>query len=94
MCVRPDQTISTAWIDIDLCVLGCRVPMAPEAVAVAEKWRRLLCLGDCAPYPTVIGHWRGDGRFVVCDGRHEFMAALMRGRERMFVSWLVDDVPG
>ena len=88
MCVRPDQLVATAWIDIDCCVLGSRVPMAPEAVAV--KWHRLLNLGDCSPYPSIIGHWREDERFVVCDGRHEYLAALMRGRERLFVSWLVE----
>ena len=89
MCVRPDQIVRTAWVEIDCCVLGCRVRMSPEAVG--KKWRRLLNLGDCSPYPTVVGHWR-DERFVVCDGRHEYLAALMHGRERLFVSWLADAV--
>ena len=47
MCVQPYQVVQTAWVDIDLCQLGCRVQMSPEAVE--KKYRRLLNLGDCAP---------------------------------------------
>lgn len=32
-------------------------------------------------------HWE-DGRFVVCDGRHDYLAALMIGRDKLFVCWL------
>lgn len=85
MCVQPHQVVRTAWVDIDLCRLGCRVPMSPEAVE--KKFHRLLNLGDCAPWPPVVGHWVGEC-FVVDDGRHEYLAALMLGRERLFVCWL------
>jgi hypothetical protein len=85
MCVQPDQIVRTAWIDVDLCKLGCRVPMSPEAVE--KKFRRLLNLGDAAPWPPVVGHWEGE-RFLVDDGRHDYLAALMLGRERLFVCWL------
>ncbi|MDT7953498.1 MAG: hypothetical protein RQ966_18505 [Acetobacteraceae bacterium] len=84
--VRPGQVVRTAWIDIDLCRLGCRVPMAPEAVE--KKFRRLLCLGENAAWPPIVGHWDRE-RFVVCDGRHELLANLMIGRERIFVCWLM-----
>jgi hypothetical protein len=30
--------------------------MSPEAVE--RKFRRLLNLGDCAPWPPVVGHWK------------------------------------
>ena len=85
MCVQADQTVRTAWIDIDLCKLGSRVPMSPEAVE--KKFRRLLNLGGAAPWPPIVGHWEG-GRFLVDDGRHDYLAALMLGRERLFVCWL------
>ena len=85
MCVQPDQTVRTAWIDIDLCKLGGRVPMSPEAVE--KKFRRLLNLDQAAPWPPIVGHWRGE-RFLVDDGRHDYLAALMLGRERLFVCWL------
>jgi hypothetical protein len=85
MCVQPHQVVRTAWVDIDLCRLNTRLPMSPEAVE--KKYRRLLNLGDCAPWPPVVGHW-ADGRFVVCDGRHDYLAALMIGRDKLFVCWL------
>ncbi len=90
MCVQPYQVVQTAWVDVDLCKLGCRVPMSPEAVE--KKFRRLLNLGECAPWPPIVGHWEGE-RFVVDDGRHDFLAALMLGRERVFVCWLQDVRP-
>jgi hypothetical protein len=85
MCVRPEQTVQTAWVDIDLCSLGFRLPMSPEAVE--NKYRRLLNLGDCAPWPPIVGHWESD-RFLVDDGRHDYLAALMLGRDKLFVCWL------
>jgi hypothetical protein len=85
MCVQPDQIVRTAWVDIDLCKLGCRVPMSPEAVE--KKFRRLLNLGDAAPWPPIVGHWEEE-RFLVDDGRHDYLATLMLGRERLFVCWL------
>jgi hypothetical protein len=85
MCVQPHQVVRTAWVDIDLCRLSFRLPMSPEAVE--KKYRRLLNLGQSAPWPPVVGHWE-EGRFVVCDGRHDYLAALMIGREKLFVCWL------
>jgi hypothetical protein len=72
-------------VDIDLCRLSFRLPMSPEAVE--KKYRRLLNLGECAPWPPIVGHWE-DGRFVVCDGRHDYLASLMIGRDKLFVCWL------
>lgn len=60
-------------------------PMSPEAVE--KKFRRLLNIGDCAPWPPVVGHW-GDGRFLVDDGRHDYLAALMIGRDKPYACWL------
>lgn len=85
MCIQPYQVVRTAWVDIDLCKLGFRLPMSPEAVE--KKFRRLLNIGDCAPWPPVVGHWEG-GRFFVDDGRHDYLAALMLGRDKLFVCWL------
>jgi hypothetical protein len=85
MCVRPNQGVRTGWVDIDLCRLSFRAPMSPEAVE--KKYRRLLNLGECAPWPPIVGHWE-EGRFVVCDGRHDYLAALMIGRDKLFVCWL------
>lgn len=90
MCVQPNQTVRTAWIDIDKCKLGSRTMINPEAVE--KKFRRLLNMGDAAAWPPIVGHWEGD-RFVVDDGRHEYLASLMIGREKLFVCWLEDALP-
>jgi hypothetical protein len=84
MCVQPGQIVRTAWVDIDLCKLGTRVPMSPEAVE--KEFRRLLNLGDAAPWPPVVGRWQGE-RFLVDDGSRDYLAAIMLGPERLFVCW-------
>lgn len=84
--ISRDQTVKTQWIDIDRCVLGCRVQMSPEAVE--KRFRVLLNLGECGEWPPVVGHWRKDGRFSVDDGRHAYLASLMIGRAELFVCWL------
>ena len=86
MCVQPHQSVEVRWVHVDRCVLGCRDRMSPEAVG--EKYRKLLQQADAACWPPIVGHWL-DGRFVVCDGRHEFLASLMLGREFILVAWLV-----
>lgn len=86
MKVEPGQSVSTAWVPIEKCVLGNRARMSPEAVEA--KYRRLLCQGDAAVWPPMTGFWREDGRFIVCDGRHEYVASLMLGRASVFVAWL------
>jgi len=60
------------------------LPAPDEPEAVEKKYRRLLNLGQCTPWPPVVGHWE-DGRFVVCDGRHDYLAVLMIGRDKLFV---------
>ena len=85
MCVQPHQVVRTAWIDIDSCKLGFRLRMSPEAVE--KKFRRLLNLGEGAPWPPIVEHWEGE-RFLVDDGRHDYLAALMIGRDKLFVCWL------
>lgn len=86
--VKRNQLVKTAQIDIDCCKLGSRVGMSPEAVE--KKYRKLLCQGDdAACQPPIIGHWEGD-RFIVQDGRHQYLATLMLGRDQIFVAQLED----
>lgn len=87
--VQPAEAIRTAWIDIWRVQLACRDRMAVGDVAAA--FQRLLQIGAAAAWPPPNGHWDGDertGRFVIEDGRHEFVASLMLGRERIFVAWI------
>jgi hypothetical protein len=85
MVVQPEQLVETAWVDVDNCVLGCRERM--DFAAIERAGRMLLQLGAAQSWPPIVGHWR-EQRFVVDDGRHEFLAALALGRTRLFVAWL------
>ena len=86
--VNERQRVETAWVSIDDCVLGCRVPMGVGDISQAHH--RLLNTGEgFAPWPPIVGHWR-DSRFVIDDGRHQYIAELMLGRSRVFVAWIVD----
>lgn len=85
ICVQPEQKVVTDWIDIDLCCLGSRTRMSPEAVT--EKYRILLQHNEAAIWPPIVGHWENN-RFIVDDGRHEYLAWLMLGRKKIFVAWL------
>lgn len=84
MAVAPGQIIETGYVPVENVVLACRERMAVGDVNTAYQKR--LQLGDHQSWPPPRGHWRGD-RFVVVDGRHEFVAALMLGQSHLFVAW-------
>lgn len=86
--VPRSKYICTAWITVSTCTLGNHAPMSPEAVEKA--YRRLLSQGDAASWPPPNGEWLGD-RFVIHDGRHEYIASLMLGRTEILVAWMADD---
>ena len=87
MVVQPHQRVQTAWVHVDMCQLGSRVRM--DCAAIERAYRRLLHLDQGQVWPPVVGHWEGE-RFVVDDGRHEYLAVLALGRTRVFVAWLED----
>lgn len=85
--VQPTQHVRTAWISIDRCRMGCRERM--DFAAIERAGRRYVQAGECQMWPPVVGHWDGE-RFVVCDGRHEYLALLALGRDKLLVAWLAD----
>jgi len=88
--IGQDQIVKTAWIDINRCIMGNRTPMATEAVDKAV--RRLINQGNCGSWPPINGHWSPDGqRFIINDGRHEYIASLIRGMEKVFVAWVDEE---
>jgi hypothetical protein len=92
--VPPGCTVMTKWIPIDSARLGNRARIAVGDIDTA--YRKLLCLGDKAPWPCIVGEWSTTGpgmqdRFTVLDGRHEYIASLMMGRTSLFVAWLEQD---
>lgn len=83
--VPPGHVIRTGYVHVDQVRLACRARMAVGDVDRA--FQRRLQLGDRQPWPCPRGHWDGD-RFVVVDGRHDFVACLMMGIEFVLVAWV------
>lgn len=87
MAVPPGQIVRTGYVDIWQIKLACRDRMAVGDVDAA--YRRRLQLGDRQPWPPPYGYWQDD-RFVIVDGRHEFIACMMLGLSHVLVAWLAD----
>jgi hypothetical protein len=84
----PAQTVRTAWIELERLVLGSRQGLSP--LGIERAYRRLLQLDGGQMFPPPNGRWEGE-RFSVSDGRHEYLAALTLGRERLLVAWLENE---
>lgn len=70
-----------------------RIRMASrERLAVGDverAYRRLLCLPSGAQaWPCPVGYWESIDSYVVVDGRHQYVAALMLGYEWLLVAWM------
>jgi hypothetical protein len=85
--VPPGALIRTGYVHVDQIKLACRARMAVGDVDRA--YQRRLQLGANQPWPCPRGHWDGD-RFVVVDGRHDVISALMLGLDYVLVAWLED----
>ena len=59
---------------------------------VKSSFERRLQLGDHQPWPCPRGEWQGD-EFVIIDGRHEYVAALMLGQDHILVAWPDNPTP-
>ena len=65
--------------------LACR-----ERIAVGDFDRacqKRLQAGPDQPWPCPTGWWDGES-FVLCDGRHEWLATVALGYEHLLVAWL------
>lgn len=85
------KIIKTAWVPVHEIKLACKDRMSIGDVKGA--YERLLQLGNNAAWPTPNGYWEGEEQksvFVIQDGRHEYVASLMLGREEVLVSWVTD----
>lgn len=83
--VPPGHVIRTEYVHIDHVELACRDRMAVGDVKIA--YERQLQLGSHQRWPCPRGHW-ANGNFVIADGRHQFVAALMLGLEWLLVAWV------
>lgn len=86
--IPPNYIVTTGYVAIHKVRLACRERMAVGDVGAA--YQRLLQLGDGQRWPCPNGYWEGD-TFVIKDGRHEYVASLMLGKERLLVAWAGPD---
>ena len=77
--------VRTGYVPVHQVRLACRDRMAVGDGEAA--YRRRLQLGNAQPWPPPVGHWEGEA-FVIVDGRHEYVAALMLGFEELLVAWV------
>lgn len=84
------QRVVTGWIPIHRVQLACEAPMAMGDVN--EALQKVIHNG-AGSWPPPVGYWLDDGQtFCLTDGRHEWVARIMRGQRELFVAW-VDQLP-
>lgn len=82
--VAPGQRVITGYVPIEQITMACRARMAVGDIDIA--YRRHLALGDHQAFPYPNGRWDGE-RFIIADGRHAYVAALMLGMTHLLVAW-------
>ena len=82
--VPAGRVVRSGYAPIHCVRLACHDRMSVGDVDTA--YRRQLCLGSSQAWPPPIGHWDGEW-FVILDGRHAYVAALMHGFEYLLVAW-------
>jgi hypothetical protein len=83
------QRVHTDYVSVWNVRLACRERMAVGDVGYA--FQKLLQVGGDATWPCPNGYWEGEpgqSRFVIQDGRHEYLASVMLGKETILVAWV------
>jgi hypothetical protein len=86
--VPPGHVVKTGYVSVWRVRLGCRERMAIGDVN--QAYQRRLQLAGRQPWPCPRGYWDGE-EFVIEDGRHEYVAAVMLGYDHLLVAWLAPD---
>lgn len=86
MIVPPGSIVKTAYVSISAIELACKERMAVGDVDRAYQKR--LQMAPDQPWPPPLGHWGTPHSFVIEDGRHEYVAALMLGCSHLLVAWM------
>lgn len=90
--VPPGKVIVTGYVNVFDIELACRERMAVGDVDRA--FQKQLQLGQDSMHPCPNGFWESNGargrKFVIEDGRHEWIAQVMLGRTYILVAWLED----
>ena len=90
MVVPPGCKVITDYVPIEDVVLACRDRM--DIAAVEKAMQRRMAIAPSQPWPCPVGAVREDGRYVLHDGRHDYLAALALGCSHILVAW-VDGAP-
>ena len=80
------KIVKTQYVPVKDVYLGCHDRMAVGDVKLV--YDELIQTGPKFPCP--FGEWHGN-RFMIIDGRHEFLAYVMLGYDHILVSWLCED---
>lgn len=83
--VPAGHLVKTGLVDVFKVRLANRARMAVGDFDRAYQKR--LQTGADHPFPCPNGVWDGEV-FVIHDGRHEWLAAVALGHERILVAWL------
>lgn len=89
--VPEGATVQTGYVEIHRVRLACRERMAIGDVNTS--YQRLLQISGSQAWPPPTGYWRGKW-FVIEDGRHTYVAALMLGYSHLLVAWVNDPKSG
>lgn len=90
MAIPPNHVVRTAYIDVWQVKMACRERMSFGDIKNAYEKR--LQLGSDNPWPCPRGEWEGEegnSRFIIIDGRHEYLATLALGHQYILVAWVV-----
>jgi hypothetical protein len=89
--VPPGKIVRTGYASVWDIKLANRSRMSVGDFKTAYE-KRLNC-GDNAPFPCPNGYWEGEeftSKFIIMDGRHEWLATVALGYKYILVAWLVD----
>ena len=90
MLIEPGHVVRTGYVPVFDCILANRERMAVGDVDRA--YQRVLQQGARSQWPCPNGRWDADtGRFVILDGRHEWIASVMLGKSHVLVAWVEAD---
>lgn len=85
MVIHPGMVVRTGYVDVFRVRLACRERMAVGDIDRA--YQRQLQLGSTQAWPPPHGFWAGE-TFVIEDGRHAWVSAIMLGMSHLFVAWM------
>lgn len=85
LAVPAGHVVMTAHVDVFRCRLANRSRISVGDIDRA--YQRRLQIGDASPFPCPNGEWEGE-TFVICDGRHEWLATIALGHPTILVAWV------